>query len=324
MQRNREIRGQIDEILLAPSRLPKGGNGGNWQDSQNPGNCMWLFDMNAVPPQYNPNHSTWQQILQSLGLGNIQGILFQGGVPDFTPFVFRMTFPQYSDYSGKYTFSDDSPMTAKRPTNMAYGDREVAKHFDITQTNAKQCRSQLGLTWHEVEDRKTMLLVPAIIHGNVPHVGGVSAVKSGGIGAVCNISGIFEDFTYEQKELPGISYAVTVVYYTEASGAVKPDQYDSWNCFAKAFAGLKEQMDSMVDQYMEKYREMSEPDGNTNIKAADLTITDIIVYPKDEKNPPKIGILLDFPLDKGHGIGVLIGGEKMDNILACGPDSAAL
>ena len=33
------------------------------------------------------------------------------------------------------------------------------------------------LTWHESEDGRTMMKVPTLIHQNVPHNGGVNAVK---------------------------------------------------------------------------------------------------------------------------------------------------
>lgn len=41
-----------------------------------------------------------------------------------------------------------------------------------------------SLTWHESEDGRTMMKVPTLIHQNVPHNGGVHAVKTEAIESV--------------------------------------------------------------------------------------------------------------------------------------------
>lgn len=95
----------------------------------------------------------------------------------------KLTAPQglYETVSyDKEGFPDFSPHATKKVT---VDDLEFNHTSDFTKANKKA-----GLpgsvpptdhTWHHVEDRRTMLLVPTSIHnvaeGGFPHAGGVSA-----------------------------------------------------------------------------------------------------------------------------------------------------
>ena len=44
------------------------------------------------------------------------------------------------------------------------------------------------MTWHEDPDCQTIMKVPTILHGNLPHNGGVNAMKKTGIDTQTNVN----------------------------------------------------------------------------------------------------------------------------------------
>ena len=101
------------------------------------------------------------------------GVFYKDGIPDFTPF--------------KEAQIMIGEITSSRIKNMRKANKRFAKDFTIEDLGnivnmsveeyvRKLC--ELGqYTWHECNDRKTMILIPSIIHWYFKHLGGVSEAK---------------------------------------------------------------------------------------------------------------------------------------------------
>ncbi|OEZ63501.1 DUF4214 domain-containing protein [Duganella sp. HH105] len=70
-------------------------------------------------------------------------------------------------------------MTINRTTNFAQADAAFAKQSGMTPSQVKEWRYQNSYTWHEVEDIKTMQLVPTDVNAKFGHVGGIGELKAG-------------------------------------------------------------------------------------------------------------------------------------------------
>ena len=143
-------------------------NGGVW--SGEPGNSKWIPNKEDIPKQPYGNEKTWATILEEHG---IDGIEFKEGEPDFTPVA-----------EGSVEIED---FTTNRDDNFFQADQNLAQKWNQESKNGKndwsisdirQYRKEKKLTWHERSDMKTLDLVPQEVHGNVPHAGGISALKN--------------------------------------------------------------------------------------------------------------------------------------------------
>ena len=146
------------------SNLPEGiripVNGGSWTGAA--GNSVWVPDNDIVPGKSNPNNKTWGEIKQEFG---ISGIQFVNGEPDFS-------VPSLSKSEVKIeNFSVD------RYKNFHQADEAEAKKRGCDATDVKRWRGDNGYTWNERGDCETADLVPAIVHNNIVHSGGVSKKK---------------------------------------------------------------------------------------------------------------------------------------------------
>ncbi len=88
---------------------------------------------------------------------------YKDGVP-FTD----LGFPDFSQYA----YKTGDGLTAKVQIQMAGKDRIDFARADTAMGFGKTDRPY-GWTWHHVEDRTTMILVPTFLHDNVGHSGGV-------------------------------------------------------------------------------------------------------------------------------------------------------
>lgn len=148
-----------------PKNLPR--SDGSWTGE--PGNSVWTPDPDYVPQKGNPEGKTWKEILDKYG---IEGIPFNDGEPDF------------SEIAEAEVQVDE--IGEDRDENFANADEALAEQWtkdqkdghDWTPEDVRNYRKENHLTWHECGDRKTMQLVPAEVHSNVPHSGGVSAAKT--------------------------------------------------------------------------------------------------------------------------------------------------
>ena len=152
--------------------LPK--SDGTWSGAE--GNSVWIPDPDYIPQKGNPEGKTWGELLDKYG---IDGIPFRDGEPDF------------SEVAEAEVQVDE--IGTERDENFAKADEALAKKWteeqkdghEWTAEDVRNYRKEHHLTWHECGDRTTMQLVPAEVHSNVPHSGGVSAAKaeSGGAAA---------------------------------------------------------------------------------------------------------------------------------------------
>lgn len=106
-------------------------------------------------------HSTWFSDMPEVNaITNFKGIPFKNGFPDFSEWSVNKAFIR---------------MTGVDDLDFAQADKILARVRGFkNQTAAMAWRKENNLTWHHVEDGETMLLVPSALHGNVPHIGGVS------------------------------------------------------------------------------------------------------------------------------------------------------
>lgn len=145
---------QVDEILYCPI------TGGRWENGER-GNGHWVPDCETIPGKSNPEKLPWNEILK---LYDIKDIQFKDGYPDFSEI-------SRSDV-------EISPFTDSRDDNFDLADIQTAEQKNCTPEEVRQWRKENKYTWHECQDMKTMQKVPSIVHNNVSHSGGISAVKN--------------------------------------------------------------------------------------------------------------------------------------------------
>lgn len=141
-------------------QLPK--NNGSW--SGEVGNSKWIPDPNYAPKLFNPEGLTWEEILKPY---NVKNIPFRDGKPDFSKFA----------KSREVKIDEFTPCRAK---NFAAFDKKLADIEGKTVKETSEYRKKNGLTIHEKDKEGTMFLVASIIHGNIPHSGGISELKNMG------------------------------------------------------------------------------------------------------------------------------------------------
>lgn len=150
----------LDESAADNSRLPR--NGGEW--SGEPGNSEWKPDSDTIPGDRNgtnPDDKTWKEIKAQY---DFEGISFEDGRPDFSEVS-----------KGKVEIEEFSD---NRRKNFVQADEKLAEQKGCQPSEVRQWRTENKYTWHEEADCKTMLKVPSEVHGNIPHDGGISEMKS--------------------------------------------------------------------------------------------------------------------------------------------------
>ncbi|WP_369810951.1 T7SS effector LXG polymorphic toxin [Bacillus halotolerans] len=90
------------------------------------------------------------------------GIDYSNAIPDFSPVS-----------KGKVEIEG---MSTDRNRNFKKADELLAEEWGVTTKEVKKFRKQNKLTWHELNDMRSMELVPSIINSKFGHLGGVSEV----------------------------------------------------------------------------------------------------------------------------------------------------
>ncbi len=139
---------------------PIDGNNGHWEGER--GNSLWIPDDEYIPQKANPDGLTWKELKEKYG---IKGIPFKNGEPDFSEIT------KGNVEINKYTND--------RSKNFSQADIELSKQRGCTPQEVREWREKNGYTWHESSDCKTMSKVPNDVHLNIPHRGGISAIKQG-------------------------------------------------------------------------------------------------------------------------------------------------
>lgn len=142
---------------------PKDGNGGHWTGSR--GESTFILD---------------KPITLKNGVV-VDRISYTNGVPDFSKYSLRqVSIPN---------------MTNNRITNFSQADELLADYWSKIKYNGKiwsprevsSFRSSNGYTWHEMNNMKTMQLVPTEVNASFGHLGGVGEynamlAQNGGLG----------------------------------------------------------------------------------------------------------------------------------------------
>ncbi|MHA4094500.1 HNH endonuclease [Bacillus cereus] len=132
-----------------------------------------------------PPDPTLQKILNEAG---INGIEYKNGVPDFSPVAKAQFEIEYMlGGTGKHgtkartiNFKQADQKLAEQLNNSP----ELASKFGMTPGKIKagdiaDYREEYKLTWHELNDVKTIQLVPSEINGKFGHLGGVGEINAG-------------------------------------------------------------------------------------------------------------------------------------------------
>lgn len=130
-------------------QTPKDGNGGHWTGAR--GESTFILD---------------EPVVCKSGV-TVDRINYTNGVPDF------------SDYSLRQV--SISSMTDNRNKNFSQADELLAEYWSSIKYNNRtwsardisNFRSNNGYTWHEMNNMKTMQLVPTEVNGSFGHLGGV-------------------------------------------------------------------------------------------------------------------------------------------------------
>ena len=164
--------------IVRYKNLPK--SNGNWLGI--PGNSKWMPDPDRIPSRLNPRTKSMGQIIAENDMQ--KGIPFKQGKIDL-----------YAASRGTVKIDD---YTLCRPKNFAQADSKLADAIrsgnanpeiqnvlqkmkidsgSITKGDIKKLRAQEGYTWHERADMKTLDLIKTELHANIPHSGGICALK---------------------------------------------------------------------------------------------------------------------------------------------------
>ena len=126
-----------------------------------------------------------EQILDEVG---IDGIQYKNAVPDFSPTAKAQVEINYM-LGGKGTYGGKA-----RRANFVQSDQKLADQLNnspelasqfgmesgkISARDIKKYRENNKLTWHELNDVKTMQLVPTKINSEFGHLGGVGEINAG-------------------------------------------------------------------------------------------------------------------------------------------------
>ena len=149
--------------------------------------------INQTPAKTNPNAqfegargeslaslkpSTDPKLKQILDEAGIDGIQYKNGVPDFAPVAKAQV-----EINHMVGGTGEIGTTARR-LNFTQADEELARQFGmepgkVTWKQIDKYRRKNKLTWHELNDVKTVQLVPTDINGKFGHLGGVGEINAG-------------------------------------------------------------------------------------------------------------------------------------------------
>ena len=94
---------------------------------------------------------------------DIEGIEYKDGIPDFSPVS-----------EGEVIHPD---MSIDRNKNFKVVDELLAEQLGVSRKEITKLRKQRKFIWHELNDMKTMQLIPSILNSKFGHLGGVAEVK---------------------------------------------------------------------------------------------------------------------------------------------------
>lgn len=179
------------------SHIPK--NDGTWSGEE--GNSKWTPKGDSIPKKPKNQKKTWKKINaevtdavkkhmqnQNKRIGkptqseidnfSFDGINFENENPDFSPISFG-------------TVKLENMYTSDRRVNYALADDAYGRQTGRDPLEVAAWMKANKMTWHESDDKQTMMKVPSIVHGNVCHKGGVNAIKKDGTGV--NVEKVYKE-----------------------------------------------------------------------------------------------------------------------------------
>ncbi|MCW3117353.1 MAG: hypothetical protein JWM28_1435, partial [Chitinophagaceae bacterium] len=131
-------------------RLPR--SNGHWEIPGSEGNCNWVSSHPDIVAYNNGKHKK---------------IKFFNNYPVFDrrDIVAQVNLTQYAE-----------GMSGKR-IDHAWADWVYGQRSNQSQTAIKNWRSTQKLTWHHHQNGNFMFLIPTVLHGRIPHTGGVAHSK---------------------------------------------------------------------------------------------------------------------------------------------------
>lgn len=320
------------ETFIPP--LPR--NHGYWTGTI--GDSTWMFDLTTQRRDiYNGGHDTWRNVIRHSVYPNADRTDFGQNYPNFSPYLIRVTNnPIYVD--ADYTFPAGSGLTLNRIWNFRQADQWVAQGVNSTPGDIAYLRRDRKLTWHELENLTQMILVPRVIHGYVPHGGGIEVLRVGPIGAERAALPPMEERVLDgRRALCGkgicqITYTfpirgtlrdVPVLFYCDDdSGEPTQPQLERAQLFEQVFPQANEAALEALEGYVfDEWPDLYYDGGYKD----DLTLAAVQIFPVDTTHGMiDIGFLYDnFAGDPEHGLGARVLGDQDDKIIV-GPGDVAL
>ncbi|MBB6716815.1 HNH endonuclease [Clostridium gasigenes] len=128
------------------------------------------------------------QLKKILDEAGIEGIQYKNGVPDFSPVSKAEVEINYM-LGGKGVNGNKARNLNFEQANIELAKQlnkspELAKEFDmvagsIKPSDIEKYRVKNNLTWHELNDTKTIQLVPTKINSTFGHLGGIGEINAG-------------------------------------------------------------------------------------------------------------------------------------------------
>lgn len=132
-----------------------------------------------------PPDSKLQSLLDEVG---VDGVLYKNAVPDFSPFAKAEVEIEHM-VGGKGANGNKAKNLNFQQANSKLAEKlnknpELANKFGMQAGNIKpsdieKFRVKNDLTWHELNDTKTMQLVPMEINNTFGHLGGIGEINAG-------------------------------------------------------------------------------------------------------------------------------------------------
>ena len=163
MDLSQEILSVVDQNVQ-PLILPKAN--GEW--SGEPGNSEFVMDDDYVPSGRGVNLEklTMAEIKEKYGF---DGVNYENKEPDFSPFV---------DLDiGTISLEEFSEERTGKGGTYNLANEKAVEELGVSKKEIRKMIKERGLTWHECDDRKTVMPIPTEINAAFKHSGGISVEK---------------------------------------------------------------------------------------------------------------------------------------------------
>ncbi len=273
----------------------------------------------------------------------IKGIQYKNGVPDFSPVskaqveINHMVGGTGGNGSAarRLNFTQADEKLAEQLNNSP----ELARKFgmesgEITWKQIEKYRRAHKLTWHELNDVKTVQLVPTEINSKFGHLGGVGEINAGAFMPDGFASKIKERYImkindavfgelefnnydwigYKNIEFFGNEVKVALIVRGEDDGQFEEEQYMAYNFLIERWQQLQQSiLEPILDYYKQKRYELGyDVEFNENYPLIEtatqilekITLVGIFVPDNDLIDFLDIGLTFDCTWDMENGLGL--------------------